>query len=217
MAISTTDNGESMVETRPNIRVIIGRGAIVKKVLFSIIAVLLLAMGCSSKVRVEKTEPIDENNADYQTLLNSRFFSYGGVSESGEIPEEVKAFNRLLEENNAYSYFVDLEQNANNEGKLYALCGIYHTDFKLYQSLMEIYIQNEEPVNTMGGCMFSTEAVKEVIICDEDMAKAHGCTIVRLKDNKENFDKWMEENEVESFIPDFYGGGIPNLILKNNC
>ena len=187
-----------------------------KRRMLLMVAIACFLAGSCAALASGGAEPIDEKNADYQTLLHAEFFAYGGVGYSGDLPNEMKALWRLYKEPNARDYFVRLEQEANNEGKLYALCGIYHTDFKLYQVLMENYIQNEEWVKRQDGCIFSEEMIKESILFEgKHLTEKERNRIVRLKDHQESLDEWFKQNDAyESFYVDFYGGAVPHLMMK---
>ena len=142
----------------------------------------------TAETNFESIGVINTSNTDYQTLLNAELFTYGSIGYPPSLPETIKAFHRLLAGINARLYFIDLEQNATNEGKLYALCGIYHTDFNLYQSLMGSYTKNTRTVHYMQGCMGSTQIINHLI----------------NSGNSPYYD-----------MPDFLNGEIPRLILRS--
>ena len=145
-----------------------------KRSILILFASFLLLAGCSntenSILGAQNTEapgasdPIDENDADYQALLSPDFFAYGPVGYSGMLPDEIASLKCLLEKPNARLYFSALEQKADNEGKLYALCGLYHTDFELYKSLVESYAQNDESAKLMSGCIIYDQPIAPIIV-----------------------------------------------------
>ena len=98
---------------------------------------------------------IDETDQDYLTLKNARVFAVSGVSDGGKIiPEEIHAFARLFENENAVDYFYKLELEANNQGKLYALCGLFYLDYDYYMYLLYTqYCLTDEMITYAGGCI----------------------------------------------------------------
>lgn len=172
---------------------------------------ILFLTGCSKAyVPYEKIDftsiNIDEKDSDYLCLKNAPFFAYSGVGYAGLIPEELYAFDRLMEKENALDYFHKLESEANNQGKLYALCGLYYLDYDNYAYLMEKYGASEEYVEYMEGCLWQEARINEIIKCEDE----DGMPVVRFKDNQDTMDAWYERNApTEGYLLDFYGGSIP--------
>lgn len=153
---------------------------------------------------------IDETDIDYLCIKNAMFFAESGVGYAGEIPDEIYAFGRLIKKENALDYFYKLESEADNEGKLYALCGIYYLDYNNYYYLMEKYGSSEETVSYMAGCIWMEDyPINELIKRDDN-------GVVRLENNTDTIDKWLKRNSTTSFIEDFYGGSIPNMVMQNS-
>lgn len=151
------------------------------------------------------------NNLDYIRLKNAPFFAYGNVGYAGETPKEHYAFRRLLNKENALYYFSKLERSANNEGKLYALCGLYYLDYDSYGNLMEKYGSSDEMVRFMSGCIISDEPISEIIKNDD----RDGTPAVRLRDKEDTIEAWFGRNNFDrknGYIVDFYGGSIPYLV-----
>ena len=151
---------------------------------------------------------INETDPDYIFLKNAEFFADRGVSYDGHTPDEIYAWRRLFEKDNALDYFYKLESEANNEGKLYALCGLYYLDYHNYPYLMEKYRLTDETVTYFSGCIWSENySIRELIKSDEKSA-------VRLNDNKDTIWAWLERNGTGSFCMDFYGGSIPASVKE---
>jgi len=184
-----------------------------KRTIITILLFLLLT-GCSKDqiIPYEQIDfaaiNIDETDRDYEFLKNAPFFANGGVSYSGRIPDEIYAWGRLMKKTNALDYFYKLESEANNEGKLYALCGLYYLDNENYDYLMKKYGSTDEKVSYMSGCVrYEGYSINELIKCN-------GKSVVRLKNNEDTVEDWLERNKRSSFAIDFYGGSIPYLVMK---
>ncbi|MCL2637253.1 MAG: hypothetical protein FWD48_02680 [Oscillospiraceae bacterium] len=150
---------------------------------------------------------IDETDPDYILLLEAEFFAWGGVGYAGSTPVYHYSFKRLFEKENALDYFYMLESNANNQGKLYALCALFYLDYDFFYTLIEEYSETDEEVTFMSGC--------SMIIGYEmnDLIRTDGRGMVRLRNNDDTTDDWLKRNFRKSFGVDFYGGGIPCMLM----
>jgi len=186
------------------------------------IAVLLMAgvlSACSNKevdydhidtdsvqIDIDAIE-IDETDADYLLLCNAAYFSDGPVGYSAAIPGTIGAFGRLFQRENAGDYFVKMERNANNQGKLYALCGLYYFEYEYYYKLVKEYVNNTEPVEMMSGCIRFISTIGEEIKIDHDSP-------VRLRNNADTVDEWCKRTKRDDMPVDFYGGGVPCFVKE---
>ena len=182
-----------------------------KKVFLLVFALLITLTACATtQTSNSKTDislkNINEKDSDYICLKNAAFFADGGVGEAGQIPNEIFAFGRLFKKENASDYFIKLESEAGNAGKLYALCGLYYLDYSNYNYLMEKYCSDAETVTYMQGCIMSEYKMSEII----KREGADGSPVVRLKNNKDTLNAWCARNPTaDGFTMDFYGGAIP--------
>jgi len=111
----------------------------VKKVIIAMLLLVIFLFSGSAKYywfceKVHEDKDIaaikiDEANPNYLTLKNTSIFAPGAISDRGIIPEEIRAFGKIFEKENAVNYFYKLEFEANNQGKLYALCGLFYLDY----------------------------------------------------------------------------------------
>ena len=99
----------------------------------------------------------DTSDPDCQRLLNAPYFADGVVGEGGEIPEEIYALNRLVKKTNARQYLYKLAKEAGNEGKMYALCGLYDLDQAYFFARVGTYRISDETVVFMAGCIRMNE------------------------------------------------------------
>jgi len=149
---------------------------------------------------------IDETEPDYLCLKNAPYFAYGPVGLTSKIPAEFYAFGRLLKKENALDYFYKLEQEANNQGILYALCGIYYLDYHNYAILIEKYSASDGTITVMSAdTMWNNQYIRGFMV---------NAGAVRLKNNQDTVEKWLKRNFTHSFAVDFYGGAIPCLIKE---
>lgn len=178
--------------------------------IFALMFSVILIAGCAKKhipydqIDFDAIE-IDETNSDYLCLKDASFFTDGYVGVAAEMPKEIYAFGRLVRYRNALDYFYKLEQEASNQGILYALCGLYYLDYDNYPFLMEKYGSYEDTVTMMFGCIQYEWRFNDVIKIDG---------AVRLNNNKDTVDKWLLRNPTDDYMLDFYGGGFPNSVME---
>ncbi len=93
----------------------------------------------------------------YETILKAKVFEDAIVGE-GMFSESIKAFDVLLNEKKADAAFKSLLKKANVAGKLYALCGMYFTDYPQFLAEVEKFKVSRVKVWTQSGCkMFERE------------------------------------------------------------
>jgi len=170
---------------------------------------------------------IDEADPDYLMLKNITCFTNSGVGYGGEIPEQVYAFGRLFQKDNALNYFYKLEYEGSTSGKLYALCGLYYLDYDFYRYLIKEYNKSGERVLYMVGCLgyyypmrkmikaSKADAVSPTNSAATEVVKINKKTIIRLKSHEDTVDEWRKRNPkarltTESF--DFYRGSFPDSV-----
>ena len=110
----------------------------------------------------KETRKINKKDKNYILLKKAKFFATGGVGIVGEKPDEIEAFAQMIRYSDAKNYFVKLEEEANNEGKLYALCGLYFLDKEYYYAILDNYMSSKDKVTTMGGCIQQEEMFKDL-------------------------------------------------------
>ena len=182
-----------------------------KKLIAFASTVILLLSGCAAKTSQTSDFIFEINisNPDYLLLSNAEFFACDGVGYGTDIPAEIFALRRLVWLKNGRDYCIMLEKYGNNQGKLYALCGLYYLDYPYYTQLMEKYVQNSEEVVSWVGCVVMTYTVKDIVLY-QMQPYDDGAVLVRLANNTESLDNWLAKNDTPNgFIVDFYGGGIP--------
>ncbi len=104
----------------------------------------------------------------YNCLRTAEVFTDGSSGVGGSMSEEIKAFKKLFESSIARDSFIKLEQEANIEGKLYALCALYFLDRSYYGKAIEKYKSSNETVKVQGGCMqWSTKLSDQIKEFDE--------------------------------------------------
>lgn len=103
----------------------------------------------------------------YSTLVQATCFSYGGLGYSGTtIDDRYAAFYTLYSSSDALNYFKGMEKEGTNEGKLFALCGLYLLDKEYYNSVAEKYLSREEPVMYQSGCLRWEDKLCDIIKSD---------------------------------------------------
>ena len=154
------------------------------------------------------TIQIDEADPDYVYLKNAPIFATNGVGYNNKSPEATYAFGRIYQREDALNYFLKLEAEANYEGKLYALCGLFYLDYENWGSYMEKYESLTKVVSySSDTTIIENYPVNEIIKSDEINA-------VRLEDCNDTIQGWKQRSGVsDSYHLDFYGGSIPEVVL----
>jgi len=85
------------------------------------------------------------------------------VGYSGETPEAVHAFRRILAADDTADVFARLLEEATVEGQLYALCGLYFADPARFREALPRYESLTQEVETQRGCIVGREPVADLI------------------------------------------------------
>ena len=78
-------------------------------------------------------------------------------------PPQMAAFNVLLDQPDAVSWFDDIGLNGGNPGRLYALCAFQLLDQERAAALAEIIGANPEMVYTQFGCVGEEQRISELL------------------------------------------------------
>ncbi len=149
----------------------------------------LIVFSCQTNVQNSLQTNAQDKNFDesvlsangknaYQNLLNEELFAFGGIYESGETSDGEKAFDILVEEQEAISAFKSLVKNAKPEGGLYALfglrmlkCDCFKKEIENFKKLPELPERKSKGENLaigkgsvarMEGCEMSRQGRLEV-------------------------------------------------------
>ena len=157
------------------------------KQLIIVVAILLAAL-CGES-RVARAQSIDLDSSKYYSLLDARInhaykqlvhanvFNFGGVGFANMITPEEKAFHILLGSNHRLTLFKRLLREADAEGQLYALYGLYLEDSEAFKGQTALISPNFEApdrwedlafvpkgeVRTAHGCIFYQESMRKMI------------------------------------------------------
>ena len=141
----------------------------------------------------------------YQMLLKIKLFAIGGIGYGGETSEGEKAFDILLEDNEAVLAFKSLAKNASSESGLYGLLGLKINDCDCFEQELNNYKkskiseENKERFSTQAGCSFyyaDKSSDKEFVI-DYIVSKGFEnfrAIKIRQKKNRELIEKLNKEN-----------------------
>lgn len=136
----------------------------------------------------------------YEHLLKAERFEQGAVGYAGTVSRYIESFNLLLKEEAADEAFKGLLNEATTAGKLYALCGLYFTDYETFQKETENLAKSAESVETMSGCLISSEKVANLV-----EAKSQKVAIIKPSQTIEDF--W--KTNPGSYELDIAHGGFP--------
>lgn len=144
----------------------------------------------------------------YAVLAETPEFCGLLVGTDGATPTVLYAFRTLLAAPQADAAFKELLLEATQEGKIYALCGLYHTDPIHFEKVVQMYRTSDEPVNALFGCVSYTMTVGEIV------EKKDGPAAVRRRDRKQSFETWRKEMQSKNLGLDVIGGGWPSILAE---
>lgn len=137
-----------------------------KKVV-EIVFALILIVGTSLFILIQKnTSPLSELQYDkdaYKILQKADSFSFSGTGYGGDMSQETEAYAELLKSKDAKKVFIELEEHANMQGKLYSLCAFYFLDNEHYKEQVQKYLSSKEKVEVMSGCIMGEYEVCNIM------------------------------------------------------
>ena len=144
-----------------------------------IIAMCALVLCCSLSLAQDYSTLIRNAQTEraYQKLVHAQVFTFGGVGFGSMITPEEKAFHALVDAGNPAAGFKRLLYEANSEGQMYALYGLYLEDpdaFKKEAARLQtdecppshwegfLFVEKGQ-VRTAHGCVFGQQSKQSVI------------------------------------------------------
>ncbi len=115
-------------------------------------------------------ETLQYDREAYDTLMKANTFSNGGTGVAGSMSPETKAYAVLMKNKNAFDLFYHLEQEANNQGRLYALCAMYQLDNQYFNTIQVRYLNSIAEIKGLFGCI--QVGVPMCDIADKDSMRA---------------------------------------------
>ena len=121
-----------------------------------------------------------------------------------QLPKLVAAYRVLLEEEKRVEALKLLLEKATIAGQLYALSGLYDTDYNFFLSAVEKYKVSDQSVYTFSGCLIREKQVREIVFLDNP-------NTVRLSSPTQSFEEWLKKAKVNinKVMVDISGGGYP--------
>ena len=86
-----------------------------------------------------------------------------GIGEANEVPQQVIAFKELYFGENVKDYFLRLENEGTDAGKLYALCGLYYLDKRTFDRLTKKHQHNTILIPGFEGCFSTITPMNQII------------------------------------------------------
>ena len=143
----------------------------------------------------------------YATVAETGSFC-GVEAGEGGAPTVIYAFRALLQSAHADATFKELLLEATQPGKIYALCGLYHTDPLHFEKVVELYRHSDEPVNVLFGCSLYTMTMGEIV------EKKEGPAAVWRRDRKRSYAAWRKEAQARNLGLDVLNGGWPAVLVE---
>ena len=122
--------------------------------------------------------------------------------------DEARALRHILTLPNSDSLFSRLYHEATPAGRLYALCGLYYTDYHgEFKTGIKEQLENTQKITRIDG-----DVSMEVSVCDIVRNNVYPERTVRLE-YPETLTLWHERTKRWDGILDLEGGGFPSLFL----
>lgn len=136
----------------------------------------------------------------YNILLKAQRFEEGLIGYAAQLSKNVISLNDLAKEKEADAAFKSLLKNAELAGQLYALCGLYYTDYDFFKKEIQNYKEKEDSLETMSGCLVFSKKVLEIV-----NKNAKNVAIISPQETMED---WWKKNK-GSYELDILHGGFP--------
>ncbi len=151
-----------------------------------------------------------EGQKAYQVLLTASQFEDDAddvIACAAQPSQLAEGYRILLKEPSADGAFKSLLERATPAGQLYALCGIYYSDYPFFLAVVEKHTERTDYVNTRIGCIVGRMRLSDIV-------KLDALNTVRLTSPKESFVEWTNRNlelSRKGFRLDIFGGGYPSI------
>ena len=151
-----------------------------------------------------ETQLTEKGQKAFQTLRTASMFEATRIGRELQLSKLVAAYRVLLEEEKRVEALKLLLEKATIAGQLYALSGLYDTDYNFFLSAVEKYKVSDESVNTISGCIGRWKKVREIVFLDNP-------NTVRLSSPTQSFEEWLKKAKVRGHevMVDISGGGYP--------
>jgi hypothetical protein len=106
----------------------------------------------------------------FRTLTHSKIFNLGGFGFGLGVTAEEKAFRLLLNSGNCGAFFRRLLREANPEGQLYGLYGLYLEDREAFKAEVDRFKDDDGPPERWDGMIFIEKS---------KIRSAEGCIVFR--------------------------------------
>lgn len=170
-----------------------------------LLALVILPISASAQDKsFSETQLTAKGQKAFQTLLSAPRFEATRIGRGLQLSKLVAAYRVLLEEEKRVEALKLLLEKATIAGQLYALSGLYDTDYSFFLSAVEKYKVSDESVNTISGCIGRWEQVREIVFLDNP-------NTVRLSSPTQSYEEWLKKAKVDvnKVMVDISGGGYP--------
>ena len=118
-----------------------------RRIRFAGLGLTLILVLCPSVLRAQDYGLSRQRKIEraYQQLLHAKIFNLGGYGFAMTISPEERAFHTLLESSNSTALLKKLLQEANPEGQMYSLYGLYLKEPEAFKSELERLKSDDGP------------------------------------------------------------------------
>ena len=143
----------------------------------------------------------EDGRKAYENLLHASQFEDSRVGYTGALSVYARNLETLLNEQNADAAFKSLLTNAKTAGKLYALCGLFYTDYDSFEKEIESFRLSKETVTMVSGCEVYDESVSAII-------ESRGQNVAIIGPG-ESLEQYLTGSKGRSYNIDIANGGYP--------
>ena len=174
-------------------------GKLNPRIHFASLWLTLILVLCPTVLRAQDYSSIRQEKIEraYQQLLHAKIFNLGGYGFGMTISPEERAFRTLLESSNSIALLKKLLQEANPEGQMYSLYGLYLKEPEVFKSELKCLKSADGPaerweemtfiekgkIRTAAGCFLFRQDRQALIttIASGEFDQAFKSSSVRLE------------------------------------
>jgi len=116
-----------------------------------------------TQVHDSYSDPGFSREAAYEALLSTTHFVWSVVGAGAIGSAHAWSFRTILRQPDAKDVFEDLLKRGHLAGQLYALCGLYLVDRKVFEARVAPYRDNTMQIWTQYGCVMRRQRVCDVV------------------------------------------------------
>lgn len=173
------------------------------KILLLTLSIIFLFGNMNTETEIDNfdiSKLSSEGQTAYKTIIRATHFEDAIIGRGGSLSIYAKNFDILLDEKNADVAFKSILKNGTLPAQLYALSGIYFTDYEHFKREVKKYKNNNEIIETVSGCLIEKEKVSKIVLSNKEN--------VAIIKPTQTLEDWLKDRET-SYVIDIANGGYP--------